>query len=124
MLFGWVHRDHETCYTAFSVSVQCIRHTSLRRYLPSLIDFTPYILIPSTMQFFKSTILLAVAFVTFAAAAPSGETLGKRECKPPLQSCAINAECCGDLCVVGVSIPARRAQLDILINFVISQLCI
>jgi hypothetical protein len=59
------------------------------------------------MQFFKSTILLAVAFVTFAAAAPSGETLEARECKPLLESCGVDSECCGDLCVLGVSIPTR-----------------
>ena len=83
------------------------------------------------MQFFKSTILLAVAFVTFAAAAPNGETLEARgsgkpkaECKPLLESCDVDSECCGDLCVLGVSIPTCCAQLDILIIFVISQLCI
>ena len=59
------------------------------------------------MQFFKSTILLAVAFLTFAATAPSGETLEARECKPLLQSCAVDSECCGDLCLAGVSIPSR-----------------
>jgi hypothetical protein len=69
------------------------------------------------MQFFKSTILLAVAFVTFAAAAPGGETLEARgggggggggggpECKPLLQSCDVDSKCCSDLCVAGVSIP-------------------
>ena len=71
------------------------------------------------MQFFKSTVLLAVAFVTFAAAAPGGETLeargGKKPCKPLLQSCAVNSECCGDLCVAGVSISTCCAQLDVLI---------
>ncbi|KIM90415.1 hypothetical protein PILCRDRAFT_812155 [Piloderma croceum F 1598] len=60
------------------------------------------------MQFFKSTILLAVAFVTFAAAAPNGQTLearGKKaECKPLLESCDVDSECCGDLCVLGLCI--------------------
>jgi hypothetical protein len=79
------------------------------------------------MQFFKSTILLAVAFVTFAAAAPSSETLearGKKECKPLLESCAVDSECCGDLCLAGVSISTCCAQLGVLMEFVISQLCI
>jgi hypothetical protein len=64
------------------------------------------------MQFFKSTILLAVAFVTFAAAAPGGGGGGgggggSGGCKPLLQSCGVNSECCGDLCIAGVSIPTR-----------------
>lgn len=57
------------------------------------------------MQFFKSTIILALAFVTFAAAAPGPTTLEERhQCKPLLQSCDVNSECCADLCIAGVSI--------------------
>ena len=48
------------------------------------------------MQFFKSAVFFVVAFATVALAAP-------RECKPILQSCGVNHECCGDLCVAGVS---------------------
>jgi hypothetical protein len=65
------------------------------------------------MHFFKSTIVFALAFVTFAVAAPGGTTLevrggggdgGGGECKALLESCSENSECCSDLCVVGVSI--------------------
>ncbi|KAJ7798573.1 hypothetical protein B0H14DRAFT_2906362, partial [Mycena olivaceomarginata] len=34
---------------------------------------------------------------------PSGVPPG--ECKPLLQSCSVNSECCGDVCLLGVSIP-------------------
>ncbi|KIM90360.1 hypothetical protein PILCRDRAFT_1675 [Piloderma croceum F 1598] len=67
------------------------------------------------MHFFKSTIVIALAFVTFAAAAPGGSTLelrgdggdggdggGGDECKPILQSCSTDSECCADLCVAGL----------------------
>ena len=70
------------------------------------------------MQFFKSTILLAVAFVTFAVAAPADESSAwnkpkpKAECKPILESCSVNSECCADLCVAGVSISKLYVVLD------------
>ncbi|KIM90362.1 hypothetical protein PILCRDRAFT_812098 [Piloderma croceum F 1598] len=62
------------------------------------------------MQFSKSTILLAVAFVTFTAAAPGGEPHkgdhgghdDQPPCKPLFQSCQLNSECCGDLCLLGL----------------------
>lgn len=55
------------------------------------------------MQFVKSTILATLAFVAFVAAAPSTlEARGTAECKPLLQSCAVNLECCNALCVLGV----------------------
>jgi hypothetical protein len=74
------------------------------------------------MQFFKSTILLAVAFVTFTTAAPGGEPHkgdngdngshgghgghgNQPQCKSLLQSCRLNSECCGELCLLGVSVP-------------------
>jgi hypothetical protein len=78
------------------------------------------------MQFFKSTILLALAFATFAVAAPAEDTKpwGKPECKPLLQSCAVDSECCGDLCVAGVSTINYRTELYELTDPVISQLCI
>jgi hypothetical protein len=64
------------------------------------------------MQFLKSTVVFVLAFATFAAAAPS-EAAGleenwgkpKPECKPLLQSCKVDSECCGDLCVAGVGYP-------------------
>jgi hypothetical protein len=66
----------------------------------------------ATMQFFKSTILFALAFATFAAAAPANDATVEawpkpkpKVCKPLLQSCNVNSECCGDLCLVGVSLP-------------------
>jgi hypothetical protein len=91
----------------------------------SILSFT-------TMQFFKSTILLAVAFVTFAAAAPGGETEDwnkpkpkpEPECKPLLQSCGVNSECCGDLCVAGVSAHKLSYIISELTDLIISQLCI
>ncbi|KIM85980.1 hypothetical protein PILCRDRAFT_816526 [Piloderma croceum F 1598] len=60
------------------------------------------------MQFFKSTILFALAFATFAVAAPADDTTiqgwKKPECKPLLESCGVDSECCGDLCVAGLCI--------------------
>ncbi|KZP07761.1 hypothetical protein FIBSPDRAFT_875100 [Athelia psychrophila] len=55
------------------------------------------------MQFFKSAVFAVMAFAAVAVAvpAPVGESL-KRECKPLLQSCAVNSECCNDLCVLGL----------------------
>jgi hypothetical protein len=69
------------------------------------------------MQFFKSTILLAVAFVTFAVAVPAEPTEDwntpkPKECKPLAQSCKVNSECCADLCVAGVSILKLCVVLD------------
>ncbi|KZP27691.1 hypothetical protein FIBSPDRAFT_948280 [Athelia psychrophila] len=56
------------------------------------------------MQFFKSPLFAALAFVAFVAAAPS--TLETRdsntECKALLQSCSVNSACCNDLCVLGL----------------------
>lgn len=50
------------------------------------------------MQFIKSVTIAVVAFVAVAAAwSPAPE------CKPLLQSCSVNSECCGDLCALGVS---------------------
>ncbi|KIM84427.1 hypothetical protein PILCRDRAFT_817987 [Piloderma croceum F 1598] len=56
------------------------------------------------MQSFKSTILFALAFATFAAAAPTEDSVEAQspKCKPLLQSCTVNSECCADLCVAGV----------------------
>ncbi|KAF8164120.1 hypothetical protein K438DRAFT_1858152 [Mycena galopus ATCC 62051] len=34
---------------------------------------------------------------------PSGVPPG--ECKPALESCSVNSECCADLCLLGVSVP-------------------
>lgn len=54
------------------------------------------------MQFFKSAVLFVVAFATVALAAPGGGGEGPPPCKPLLQSCSVNSECCGDLCLAGV----------------------
>ncbi|KZP29475.1 hypothetical protein FIBSPDRAFT_851477 [Athelia psychrophila] len=54
------------------------------------------------MQFFKSTVFAALAFVAFAAAAPSEA----RECKPLLQSCSVDSECCSDGCLLGLCLVA------------------
>lgn len=61
------------------------------------------------MQFHLKTMLLTLAaFIPLASAAVLAE---KREedsgdysspCRPLLQSCAVNSQCCGDLCVLGV----------------------
>ena len=52
----------------------------------------------------KSTIAALVTFTIVVLAAPRGGN-GGGECKPVAQSCAVNSECCSDLCVVGVSNP-------------------
>jgi hypothetical protein len=61
------------------------------------------------MHFLKSTIVFALAFATFAVAAPGGTALevrgGGGECKALLESCSTNSECCSDLCLIGVRIP-------------------
>ena len=51
------------------------------------------------MQFLKSTLVLVATFVAVAFAVPSKEP----PCKPILQSCSANSECCSDLCSAGVS---------------------
>ena len=51
------------------------------------------------MQFLKSAVLFVVAFATVALATPKPQ-----ECKPLLQSCSDDWECCSDLCVLGVSL--------------------
>jgi len=95
-------------------SVQYKRQTHLRA-IPSVIQTSfalhSYVLrTVLVMHFFKSTIVFALAFVTFAVAAPGGTTLelrgdgGDGDCKPLLQSCSTNSECCADLCVAGVSV--------------------
>ncbi|KZP19104.1 hypothetical protein FIBSPDRAFT_569623 [Athelia psychrophila] len=64
-----------------------------------------------TMQFFKSTIVAVMAFAAVAVATPWGAP----ECKPLLQSCAVNSECCGDLCALGVR-DLRRLTLEIILT--------
>jgi hypothetical protein len=53
------------------------------------------------MQFFKSAVVLALAFVTLASAAVLEK---KAECKPLLQSCKGDWDCCADLCILGVCV--------------------
>lgn len=44
-----------------------------------------------------------MAFAAFVALTSAAALPGEEwECKPLLQSCAVNSECCGDLCVAGV----------------------
>ncbi|KZP19103.1 hypothetical protein FIBSPDRAFT_863015 [Athelia psychrophila] len=50
------------------------------------------------MQFFKSAVVAVVAFAAAAVATPWGAP----ECKPLAQTCAVNSECCADLCVLGL----------------------
>ncbi|TFK32437.1 hypothetical protein BDQ12DRAFT_728681 [Crucibulum laeve] len=52
------------------------------------------------MQFFSSLILTITIFAAAVAASPAPWAVP--ECKPLLQSCAVNSECCGDLCVAGL----------------------
>ncbi|KZP19111.1 hypothetical protein FIBSPDRAFT_863025 [Athelia psychrophila] len=54
------------------------------------------------MQFSKSAVVAAMAFAAVAVAAPGGPP--PPACKPLLQSCAVNSECCGDLCLAGLCI--------------------
>lgn len=64
---------------------------------PALINRTEYF----TMQFSIKTAFFALAvFLPFASALAAEKRI---ECKPLLQSCAVDAECCADLCVAGVS---------------------
>lgn len=56
------------------------------------------------MQFSIKAVVFALAvFISSAAAAAEEKRWGTGECKPVAQSCAVNSECCGDLCVAGVS---------------------
>ncbi|KZP19107.1 hypothetical protein FIBSPDRAFT_863018 [Athelia psychrophila] len=50
------------------------------------------------MQFFKSAVVAVMAFAAVAVAAPWDTA----ECKPLLQSCDVNSDCCADLCVAGL----------------------
>lgn len=58
-----------------------------------------------TMQLSIKTASFALAvFLPLAFAAALEQRTEDIECKPILQSCAVDAECCADLCVAGVSI--------------------
>ncbi|KZP29782.1 hypothetical protein FIBSPDRAFT_946656 [Athelia psychrophila] len=84
------------------------------------------------MQFFTAITVLAAAIATVGAAAVEtnaqrmarglppkspvrrgsptlmaarGHPSGSGECKPLLQSCSINSECCADVCLLGVRPP-------------------
>ncbi|KZP19113.1 hypothetical protein FIBSPDRAFT_955656 [Athelia psychrophila] len=56
------------------------------------------------MQFFKSAVVAVMAFAAVAVAAPNGGggAPPPPPCKPLLQSCSVNSECCADLCVAGL----------------------
>lgn len=53
------------------------------------------------MQLFKSAVVAVMALAALAVAAPEDES--KAPCKPALQSCSDDYECCSDLCLLGVS---------------------
>jgi hypothetical protein len=57
------------------------------------------------MQFFKYTILFALAFASFTIAAPT-EDIAVRvyECRSPYSFCTVGSECCHGLCASGVNI--------------------
>ena len=74
---------------------------STRTYHPH----SPYTL--SEMQFF--TIALTFALAAFAAAAPAEESKAP-PCRPLLQSCSLDSQCCGKLCTLGV----RDSRLGLL----------
>jgi hypothetical protein len=44
-------------------------------------------------------------FLTKSLAAKRGTPSGVPQCKPALQSCSVNSECCADGCLLGVSVP-------------------
>ncbi|KZP19750.1 hypothetical protein FIBSPDRAFT_1045339 [Athelia psychrophila] len=55
------------------------------------------------MQFFKSTLFVAVAVAaSFVAAAPSPADL--TPCLGLIQPCTTNASCCSDLCISNVTL--------------------
>lgn len=74
--------------------------------------FTTRHLTNTNMQFnFKTAFLALAVFLPLASAtalAEKREEDGGHPCKPLLQSCAVDSECCGDLCLVGV----RRVSLS------------
>ncbi|TFK32442.1 hypothetical protein BDQ12DRAFT_692510 [Crucibulum laeve] len=51
------------------------------------------------MKFFSAVVLSVTIFVAAVAASPASEIF---PCKPLLQSCEFNVECCGDLCLLGL----------------------
>ncbi|KZP19752.1 hypothetical protein FIBSPDRAFT_558315 [Athelia psychrophila] len=58
----------------------------------------------SNMQFFKSTLFVAVAVAaSFVAAAPSPAE--QTPCLGLIQKCTTNAECCSNECISSVSAP-------------------
>ncbi|KAJ7859413.1 hypothetical protein B0H13DRAFT_1513037, partial [Mycena leptocephala] len=42
---------------------------------------------------------------TPALAAKRGTPSGVPQCTPALLPCSVNSECCGDICLLGVSVP-------------------
>ncbi|TFK32440.1 hypothetical protein BDQ12DRAFT_692507 [Crucibulum laeve] len=53
------------------------------------------------MKFFSTVVLSVTIFVAAVAASPAPGGFPP-QCKPLLQSCAVNGECCGDLCLLGL----------------------
>lgn len=72
------------------------------------------------MQFFKSAVVAVMAFAAVVVASPGGSP--PPPCKPLLQSCSVNSECCGDLCVAGVNYFHSSNQLT-QANMIMLQLC-
>lgn len=72
------------------------------------------------MQFSTKTFFALAIFLPLVSAAALTERTDE-ECKPILQSCAVDSDCCADLCVAGVrnsnyqtSLSIRSADLPLL----------
>lgn len=59
------------------------------------------------MQFFKSAVVAVLAFAAVAIASPAPAPGEPTECKPLLESCSVNSDCCADVCLAGVSANRR-----------------
>lgn len=96
---------------AYLGMVKWYKMNSNARYFDSLIQTSPTsqkIITISAMQFSMFSVVAFFALATTVIAGGGGDCCkcsgpGGVECKPLLQSCAVNSECCGDLCVLGVS---------------------
>ncbi|KAI9235588.1 MAG: hypothetical protein BYD32DRAFT_51808 [Podila humilis] len=83
-------QTHGDAFSLYATHINEFAYSYCIRTLPTNPCYLPTP-IYSTMQF-KYLLILSVV-LGFAAA-----------CKPVLQSCAVNSECCGDLCVAGLCI--------------------
>ena len=74
------------------------------------------------MQFFKSTLFVALAFAaTYVAAAPA-----QSECIPLVSklACTYNSDCCSNECIDSVSISTVISKLPIVLMAGDSDLCL